>query len=147
MSTPDPFRRDFVVSIRPRYASKIMDGSKTVELRRRFPQAVKTGTIAFIYSSSPVQAILGYVRIKEVMRLPVADIWRQFGQAACIHRDEFDRYFSGVEQGCAILLGHVRRLPRQVEVSDLKKKFGFVPPRSFRYLSEEYYSLLQDGRL
>jgi len=31
-----PFRKDVVVSIHPTHVEKIVDGTKTVELRRRF---------------------------------------------------------------------------------------------------------------
>lgn len=146
MSMPGTFTRDFVISIKPSYASKIMDGTKTVELRRRFPDTIMRGAIAVIYSSSPVQAIVGCVCIKEVRRLCVRDIWRNYRHAACIDRNEFERYFAGVEQGYAIVLERVRKLRQQIEVSDLQKNFGFVPPQSFRYLGEEYYSLFQDER-
>jgi predicted transcriptional regulator len=40
MNNLDLFRHDFVVSIKPEYALKIIEGCKTVELRRRFPAAV-----------------------------------------------------------------------------------------------------------
>jgi predicted transcriptional regulator len=54
------------MNIRPPHASKILDGQKTVELRRKFPELTTKGTIALIYSSSPVRVIVGYARIKRV---------------------------------------------------------------------------------
>jgi predicted transcriptional regulator len=38
------------------YAAKILDGEKTVELRRRFPDSGSVGATLFIYSSSPIRA-------------------------------------------------------------------------------------------
>lgn len=136
-------RRDFLVSIRPSYVEKIIDGSKTVELRRRFPSAA-AGSIALIYSSSPVQAIVGYAVIREVQRRPLRDIWSRYGQAACITRDAFHEYFDGLEEGYAIIIDRAKRFSREVTAADLRERFGFVPPQSFRYLGEEYYSLIEN---
>ena len=63
-------KRDVLMSIRPQYASKILDGRKTVELRRKFPEVGAIGATVLIYSSSPVKAIVGTARIKKVAKLP-----------------------------------------------------------------------------
>jgi predicted transcriptional regulator len=55
------FKRDVLVSIRPFYASKILTGHKTVELRRKFPEVGAVGATALIYSSSPVSAVVGWL--------------------------------------------------------------------------------------
>ncbi|TWB12958.1 putative transcriptional regulator [Nitrospirillum amazonense] len=147
MNTMPLFKRDILVSIRPTYASKILSGLKTVELRRKFPEASAIGATVLIYSTSPVQAIVGYARIKDVLRLPVEQIWQDHGEAACIERHDFDAYFDGLAYGFAILLDKVQTLNQQLNVAELKDEFGFVPPQSFRYLDEGYTSLLSDERL
>jgi predicted transcriptional regulator len=148
MNTMPLFKRDILVSIRPTYASKILDGHKTVELRRRFPEVSAVGATILIYSTSPVQAIVGYARIKNVLRLPIAQIWEIYGTAACIAAEHFDAYFDGLDYGFAILLEDVKTLNRQFKAAELKNQFGFVPPQSFRYLDEVYTSyLLSDERL
>ena len=53
------FRRDVLVSVRSIYASKILHGQKTVELRRKFPEVGATGALVLIYSSRPVSAVVG----------------------------------------------------------------------------------------
>jgi predicted transcriptional regulator len=52
-------KNDILISIQPEYAEQIMGGCKTVELRRRFVEAVDQDTRLFIYSSNPVGAIIG----------------------------------------------------------------------------------------
>jgi predicted transcriptional regulator len=106
--------RDVLMSIRPLHASKILTGQKTVELRRKFPELTTKGAIALIYSSSPVGAVVGYARIKRVIKLPVPRIWKEHGSAACISKDEFDSYFAGLAYGFAILLESVRPLKKRV---------------------------------
>jgi hypothetical protein len=40
--------QDVLFSIKPNYADKILDGRKTVELRRRFTNSEVIGSLAFI---------------------------------------------------------------------------------------------------
>ena len=148
MDTLPLLKRDILVSIRPTYATKILDGQKTVELRRKFPEASAVGAMILIYSTSPVQAIVGYARIKNVLRLPVNQIWRDHGSAACIAREDFDTYFDGLGYGFAILLEDVQALDRHRKAAELRNEFGFVPPQSFRYLDKGHTSfLLSDEQL
>jgi predicted transcriptional regulator len=138
------FRRDVLVSIRPHYASKILDGEKTVELRRKFPEVGAIGVTALIYSSSPVRAIVGYARIKHVLKLPVSKIWKEHGAAACISKGEFDAYFSGLRDGFAIVFESVQPLKNLFKAADLEAQFGIVPPQSYRYVGGDCVSLLSD---
>ena len=147
MTMASPFRRNVLVSIRPAYASKILEGLKTVELRRKFPKETTIGATAVIYSSSPVCAIVGYARIKDVHKLRVSEIWKQYAGAACIARKDFDAYFSGLEYGFAIFLDRIKSLVQHLKADELENEFGLFPPQSFRYLTEEPGSLLHDERL
>jgi predicted transcriptional regulator len=137
-------RQDFLVSIRPQYVDKILAGKKTVELRRRFPESVSVGSVAYIYSTSPVQAVVGCAKIKEVQRLPVADIWKEHADAACISRRDFYDYFSGTKFGFAILLGAVKAMRNQLTAHELESLFGIVPPQSYRYVTDQFTSLFDD---
>ena len=97
----DVFRRqrDVVLSIRPQYTDRIMEGKKTVELRRRFPMSAPRGAMAYIYSTSPVRAMVGRAEIADVVKLPVADIWRRYHKCAFISQPDFENYFSGLKEG------------------------------------------------
>jgi predicted transcriptional regulator len=55
---------NLLVSVRPEFASKIANGEKTVELRRRFPRDMVIGARVLIYSSRPVAAIICQAKIK-----------------------------------------------------------------------------------
>jgi predicted transcriptional regulator len=138
-------KRDVLVSVRPKYASQIFSGKKTVELRRRFPESAATGALALIYSSSPVQAIVGYARIRNVLRLPLSGIWRDYGEAACVTKKEFDRYFLGLKFGFVILLEDIKSLKRQMKAADLQDQFGIAPPQSYRYVPLNCSFVLRDG--
>jgi len=45
------------------YSDKILEGRKTVELRHRFPVSISKGTAAYIYSTSPVRALVGKFKL------------------------------------------------------------------------------------
>ena len=138
--------KDFLVSVRPKYAAKILDGEKTVELRRRFPDAGSAGATLFIYSSSPIRALVGHAKIKYVQKLGVSELWKEHSDAACISRKDFYSYFSGVTFGFAIMLGRVKPMIR-VTASDLESQFGIVPPQSYRYLAKNFLSLIANEQL
>jgi predicted transcriptional regulator len=138
--------RDLLISVHPRHALNILSGDKTVELRRRFPQERTRGALMLIYSTTPVQAVVGIARIKHVLKLPVTRIWKDHGVAACVTKPEFDRYYSGVREGYAVLLDEARPLNQHLTMQDLCRRFGIVPPQSYRYVTAACIALLSDER-
>lgn len=126
-------QRDVVLSIKPQYSTKILKGEKTVELRRRFPVNVPAGTLAFIYSTTPDKALVGFAEIRMVSKSKVADIWKQFKSEACITKEDFDAYFSGQEFGFALQFRRAKRFKEAIDLADLRERFGFEPPQSFLY--------------
>ena len=62
------FTRDLLISLHPRHASNILSGEKTVELRRRFPEQRTRGALALIYSTAPVQAVVGVAPLSSERR-------------------------------------------------------------------------------
>ena len=135
-SAESHFARNMLVSIHPKYADRIVDGSKTVELRKRFVEAAPSALL-FIYSTKPVGAVVGCATIRSVRRLSTRDIWRQFGQAACITKTAFDEYFSERQHGYAIQLADVTRFCTPILIDILRARFGFSPPQSFMYPRRE----------
>jgi predicted transcriptional regulator/DNA-binding Xre family transcriptional regulator len=138
--------RDVLFSIRPVHAAKILTGSKTVELRRRFANAVTPGTLALIYSTSPTSALTGSARIKAVQCTDLTTLWKTHRKAACLDRSDFEAYFTGLERGYAIILDSPRPLERPVGLTELRKRFGFEPPQSYQYASPRIRGLIENER-
>ena len=138
-------KKSFVLSIKPVYASKIFDGSKTIELRRKFPHKDVKGAIALIYSSSPEQKILGFVSIKEVKKLSISDIWNNFSNRIGIEEDAFDKYFNGLNDGYAIFLDKPTKLRKEIGIEELSKAYNFSPPQSYIYATDELLTLASNG--
>jgi predicted transcriptional regulator len=137
---------NLLLSVRPKYAEKILSGEKTVELRRRFPELTEEAT-ALLYSSTPVQAVVGYTRIKDVIKISISQLWKIYGQDACVSKSDFYNYFSDLDFGFALILGVTKPFKSQLSSKVLRKKYGIVPPQSYRYLNGEFLDLLSDGRV
>jgi len=131
----DVFRpqRDVVLSIKPQYSSKIIEGTKTIELRRRFPINVPQGTLAFIYSTTPEKALIGYAEIVSVTKEPISHMWHAHKEEACISKRDFESYFSGQDFGFALRFRSARSFKQAIDLTELRERFSFEPPQSFLY--------------
>jgi predicted transcriptional regulator/DNA-binding XRE family transcriptional regulator len=127
-----PFR-DIVLSVKPAYAEKILEGTKTVELRRRFTLSDVKGITTYIYSTSPVRAMVGTAQIKNVSRLSIRELWKHHRRSASIPKRDFDAYFEGLNEGYAVQISNARPFPRRIELAELKERFGFSAPQSYLY--------------
>lgn len=136
--------KDFILSIRPQYSEKILAGKKTVELRRRFPLSTVKGTKVFIYSTSPVRAIVGSAEIADVIKLPIKTIWSKYSKCAFIKKQDFESYFQGLSEGVALELKNARTFDKPIDLVELRTRFNFTPPQSFIYAKQEIRRALMD---
>ncbi|ALT78816.1 ASCH domain-containing protein [Paucibacter sp. KCTC 42545] len=139
-SSPHPGGRAVLLSIKPKYADLILAGSKRVEFRRSW--AAQDVGVIVLYSSAPVQKLVGIVEVDEVIVASPTSLWK-----ACVEngggltREELRTYFAGKSKGVAILLGSVHLAAKQIAPSDVFD--DFVPPQSFRYLTVKEYLKIQ----
>lgn len=92
-----------LMSIKPKYAEKIKNGDKYVEIRRKFNHKWE-GCRVTVYSSSPNQALLGYATIKNVTKAPPERIWSEYEDYIGCTKEEFDEYTVGYGEVYAIPL-------------------------------------------
>lgn len=125
------------LSIKPQYADLILNGEKTVELRRVRPK-LQPGDLVILYATAPISAILGCFTTLDVITAPIQEIWDTFGPQSSISHDLFFDYFQGVDEGVAILVDKTFRLIPNEEESDLTRLretyAGFHPPQGYRYI-------------
>jgi predicted transcriptional regulator len=145
MNQHTTIKSDILISIQPEYANQIMEGCKTVELRRRFVETVDQDARLFIYSSNPVGAIIGCAKIEQVIKLPIKQIWKRFHKQACIEKAEFEKYFDGVEFGFVVSLGDVAPLAELLVREDILTRWGIRPPQSYMYLPVEIAASIFNG--
>lgn len=125
------------LSIRPQYVARILDGSKTVELRRVRPN-VDSGQSALIYSSSPTMAVLAVATIERIESSEPAELWPHVRHAAGVSKAEYDDYFYAASRAVAIWIRNVTPLLHPVSLAELRERWPwFRPPQSYRYVSAE----------
>ena len=129
-----PDRRTLVLSLRPRYAHAILDGTKTVELRKR-RVAASPGTDLILYATTPMRAVVGTARLQGTILCEPEAAWREHAASLGLERHEFERYLAGVTMACLLLLENVRRLQRPLSLAELTRTDSFRPPQSYRYVS------------
>ena len=132
-----------MLSIRPEHARDILDGVKTVELRRRFPDNAAAMWL-LLYASSPTRALLGAANIQRVHRLPLAQLLRTYHSAACVSKQKFKEYFAGRNEGFALVLSATARLQKPIPLEDLRAVYNLDPVLSYRWICRERAKLLSD---
>ncbi|VVE56444.1 hypothetical protein PCO31111_05122 [Pandoraea communis] len=128
--------RAVLLSIKPKYADLILSGSKRVEFRRTW--AKQDVSVIVLYSSSPVQRIVGAVAVDQIVVASPTSLWKTCAErGGGLTRNELRSYFAGKRKGVAVLLGEVLKLAKLVDPSDVIR--AFRPPQSFRYLDSSEY--------
>jgi len=124
-----------LLSVQPRYAKKIFEGKKKVELRRIRPN-VQHGDLVIIYASSPVMAVSGSFSVDHVMMKRPKELWPFVEHKACVSREEFDRYYRGSRLGVAIFFSDARTVDKPLRLEEIREIWpDFRPPQGYRYLA------------
>lgn len=129
----DPHRA-LVLSLKPRFAEAILDGIKTVEVRRITPR-ITVPTLALLYASGNARALVGTCVVRSVARYLVNELWHLYGTDTALSRVEFDAYLQGRDSGVALLLESAEPLAAPIALHTLRQAHGFRPPQSFAYVS------------
>lgn len=128
--------RAVLLSVKPRFARAILEGRKTVEVRRRFPQ-VPAGTTVVLYSSSPERAVLGTVRLKRAIRVDPKVVWETYSEDIGIEEDALEDYLAGADSSTVLQVEAPESWNRPISLSLLRETLGLEPPQSFRYLTAD----------
>lgn len=131
--TMDP---SILLAIRPRFAQKILEGKKTVEIRRRF-STKWIGGRASLYASMPVGGLVGEATIADVVRGRPDHIWNRFHNEAGCTQDEFENYTKDTADIYAVILSDVRPYASPLPKEQMSGLVGstLTAPQSYRALS------------
>lgn len=132
-----------LLSIKPEFAEKILDGEKQYEFRRTtFRDASAIDTV-IMYATAPEKQIVGTFRMKDVLEEHPELLWNQFGAESGISdKSRFMEYFEGKEAGYAIEIDQTHELTEPVDPRE--HITDFTPPVSFQYASKELNSMLDE---
>lgn len=118
-----------LLSIKPQYVKKILEGEKKYEFRKSKPQKAVNQII--IYASSPQKMVVGEATIEEIIEGPPKEIWEIAKSASGITKKDFLAYYKGKEKAFAYKL-------KNVMIYNHPKNLSFYgisqAPQSFVYL-------------
>jgi predicted transcriptional regulator len=122
-----------LISIHPRFATAILDGTKRVEFRKvGFKRSI---THVLLYATAPIQQIVGYVEVVDIEERSPAALWRRYREVAGIEREAFFAYYLGKATGVAVKVRRPQRLLRPLPLKELHPEA--TPPQSFLYSSAD----------
>lgn len=131
-----------VISVKPQWAEAIFTGKKTVELRRRFVPHLAPDSRAIIYASAPISAVIGSVKIDFLLRDTPERLWPQIEYLADVRHSDYAKYFTGSTSAIAIFLRETKILKAPVYLPELRDRYGFNPPVSWRWAKSSEIDLL-----
>jgi predicted transcriptional regulator len=121
-----------LLSIKPEFVDKILDGSKTYEFRK---SSFKRDGIkaVVIYSTMPVGMVVAEFDIEYIVSEHPQKLWVRTEKSAGISKKFFDEYYSGRDKATAIKIGNIIKYKRPLKLSELGD--GITAPQSYRYLT------------
>ena len=121
-----------LLSIKPEYVEKILQGTKKFEYRKRL--AKEDVSVIYIYSTSPSMKVVATVQILGRLSASPTALWEKTKFAAGISRAKYRNYFHQCKTAYAYELGDVEILKQEKKLSD----FGIATaPQSFAYIEIE----------
>ncbi len=133
-SSAQPSGRAVLLSIKPKYADLILAGTKRVELRRSWPS--NDIGVMVIYSSAPIQQLVGVAIISKVGVCDFESLWRlSDANGGGVTYDELKDYIDKKKTAFGVM---IERVAVAEHPADPQSLFAdFTPPQSFLYLSPE----------
>lgn len=121
-----------ILSIKPIYAEKILNGEKTFELRKSIFKKTNINKV-IIYASSPISKIIGEFEIESILHDEINELWKKTKKDNGVEKDFFNEYFENREKGYAIKIKNTKRYKVFYNIYD---KYGIKAPQSFSYLED-----------
>lgn len=121
-----------ILSIKPYYAEKILNGEKTYELRKSIFKVPNIKTV-IIYASSPISRIIGEFEIESIIHEEISLLWKKTKDFTAVDKSFFDEYFADKEKGYAI---KIKKIKRYNKAYNIKEKYGISAPQSFTYIDK-----------
>lgn len=122
-----------VLSIKPEFANKIFAGTKKFEFRKAIFKNENVKTV-LVYSSSPVQKVIGEFQIGEIMKYDLETLWNLTKEHSGITEQYFYEYFADREHGFAI---QIKSKTKFKTPKCLRADYNLTPPQSFSYWTND----------
>ncbi len=131
------------LSIHPEFVLAIVEGKKTVELRKRRPSA-ELGSIVAIYATTPRCEVVATATLSRVDFDAPEVLWRRVRNSASVTKAQYDSYYMNSDLAVGLHLDNVLVLNRPILLAELRSEWKqFQPPQQFRYLDSNQQRLIQ----
>ena len=136
-----------LVSLYERHAQNILNGLKTIELRKSKPKHLLENhnlpCNIFLYETKPTSAIVGHANVIKIEKLSAFQ-WCEKKENLCLTEEEIVAYLNG-KPGYGLRIANPRRLKTPISLDEMKK-WGIIPPQGYYYLSSEMaFKLLRNA--
>ena len=121
-----------LMSIKPEYVDKIFSGSKKYEYRKRMCKE-KIDTI-IVYSSSPIQKVVGELKIKQVLYDKKTIIWNKTNKYGGITKIKYDNYYENCGYVVAYEIEKAILYDKQKDLKDFNVR---TAPQSYVYITNK----------
>jgi predicted transcriptional regulator len=122
---------NILISIKPKFAARIIGGEKRVEIRRR-KMNISKGDRLWIYSSCPSASLEAFATVDSVAWGNPLEVWPRVSSLVDIPEETYRRYLAGSNLAFAIFLGDVVRLATPLSLKEIRQGSpGFHPPQFF----------------
>lgn len=118
-----------LMSIKPEYVNKIFSGEKKYEYRKRICK--KQIDKIIVYSSSPIQKVVGELIIKQVLYDNKNTIWNKTNLYGGISKECYDKYYKNCDNAVAY---EIEKAVLYDKPKDLKDFNIITAPQSYIYI-------------
>ena len=119
-----------LMSIKPEYVDKIFSGEKKYEYRKRMCKE-QIDTI-IVYSSSPIQKVVGELKIKQVLYDKKSIIWTKTNRYGGITKTKYDKYYENCDYAVAYEIEKAILYDKQKDLKDFNVR---TAPQSYIYIN------------
>ncbi len=119
-----------ILSIKPEYIQKILEGRKKYEFRKtKFRKEIDE---VFVYATKPIQKIVFKFRVGEIIVDTPENLWENLKDFSGLTEQEFFSYFRNKNEGIAIEIKEIQKFAPPINLSDIAPVS--IPPQSWIYI-------------
>lgn len=124
--------KKILLSIKPKYAYQILEGTKKVEYRKQIPLQKEISRV-LIYASRPISRVIGEFRIAEVLSDTPNNLWEKTFRIGGIDKTDYFTYFANHSIAYAYQIEDLKTfdIPRTLSEFGVKRA-----PQNFVYVED-----------
>ncbi|MBD1229535.1 ASCH domain-containing protein [Xenorhabdus griffiniae] len=124
-----------LLSIKPEFVEKILEGTKKYEFRKGIFKNSSVKSVV-IYATKPVGKVVGEFNIEHIIEDTPSSLWSITKQNSGISKLFFDEYFKRKNKAFAIQIGDVQKYDYPISLDELSEQLGkrITAPQSYCYL-------------